>query len=77
MRRNFSSQLISEIFSNYLMSFQENIFAFFIFYVLSSDFAFPASVSWYRWWEDLTWSYKDFQIAKLWDVFSVECFNHK
>ena len=57
--------------------FKRIFLSFSFFYVLGSDFAFPTSVSWYRWREDLTWSCKDFEIGKLWDVFNVECFNYK
>ena len=57
--------------------FKKTCLSFSIFYKLSFDFAFPASVCWYRWREDLIWSCKDFETGKLCDVFNVECFNHK
>ena len=57
--------------------FKRTFLSFSFFYKLSFDFTFLTSVSWYRCGEDLTWSCKDFEIGKLWNVFPIECFNHK
>ena len=39
------------------------------FYKLSFDFAFSTGVSWYRWREDLSWSYNE----KFWNWKTMRC----
>ena len=57
--------------------FKRTFLNFSFFYLLNFDFAFPTSVSWYLWRDDLTWSCKDFEIGNIWHLLNVECFDHK
>ena len=58
-------------------TFKRTFLSFLFFYKLSFNFAFPTSVSWFHWREDLTWSWKDFEIGKIWDLLNVKYFDHK